>query len=321
MCGVPLPHVFQITKYDPADRDEHGRYHGPEDVTSDHGVVEAAYLAAMAAFAEDTGVTRLAIRDPLLPGIVTFGVEAPIEGYGLAGLFPPDLTGFHDGAEVDLATGLELLRAMLRDNGASCDLEVDGRFFVHVGFDQYMYIGSAEPCENAVARTRALGLFPESTDPEDYEWTLDRPPPQRPADDAFWAELSDLATRRGAVVLEEGYVLNASRWHRLRASDVDAIRTRLTPRSRLWVWPDLNDDVAAVLRGLPEEGSVEIVWEHQDGRITSCYADDEHYPELPPLLAEARAAMAISTFVDERQPLLAAVLPDDDGVLRARWDV
>jgi hypothetical protein len=96
---MPLPHVFPITKYDPADRDGYGRYHGPEDVTSDHGVVEAAYLAAMAAFAEDADVTRLAIREPLLPAIVTFGVEAPIEGYGLAGLFPPDLTGFHDGAE------------------------------------------------------------------------------------------------------------------------------------------------------------------------------------------------------------------------------
>lgn len=320
MCPVPLPHVFQVTKYDPADRDEHGRYHGPEDVTSDHGVVEAAYLSAMAAFAEDTGVTRLAIRDPLLPGVVTFGVEAPIEGYGLAGLFPPDLTGFHDGAEVDLATGLELLRAMLRDNGASCDLEVDERFFVHVSFDQYMIIGSAEPCENAISRTRSLGLFPESVDPDHYERSLERPPPQRPADDAFWTELTDLATHRGVVTLEEGYVLNASRRHRVAASDVDAIRARLTPRSRLWVWPDLDDDVAAVLRELPEDCS-EIVWEHRDGRITSCHAEDEHYPELPALLADARAALAISGYARDRHPLLAAVLPDDDGVLRARWDL
>jgi small subunit ribosomal protein S1 len=317
---MSLPHVFRITKYDPADRNEWGRYHGSEDVTSDHGVVEAAYLAAMAAFAEDTGVTRLAIREPLLPGIATFGVEAPIEGHGLEGLFPPDLTGFHDGAEVDLTTGLALLRAMLRDNGASCDLEVDERFFVHVGFDQYMYIGSAEPCENAIARTRSLGLFPEPMDSAYYERSLDRPPPPRPADDVFWAELTDLATRRGAVILEEGYVLNASRWHRLRPSDVGTIRTRLTPRSRLWVWPDLDHDVAAVLRELPEDGCLKIVWEHQDGRITSFDADDEHYPELPALLAEARAAMAISMYEKDHNPLLAAVLPDDDGVLRARWE-
>lgn len=320
MCPVPLPHVFQVTKYDPADRDEHGHYHGPEDVTSDHGVVEAAYLAALAAFAEDTGVTRLAIREPGITGFAHFGAEAAVEGHGLAGLFPPDLAGYHDGAEVDLATALELLRVMLRDNGAWCRLEVEERFFVHVGYDQYMYIGSAEPCENALSRTRSLGLFPERIDFSPYDQSLDGSEPPRPADDAFWAELAELAAGRGAVVLEEGHVHNAARWHRLRASDVGPVRARLTPRSRLSVWPDLDNDVAAALRELPEEGTSELVWEHRDGQITSFYTDEEDYPELPARLAEARAAMVLPIYGDKHHPLLAAVLPDDDGVLRARWE-
>ncbi|MFB9884512.1 hypothetical protein ACFFMN_41930 [Planobispora siamensis] len=58
-------------------------------------------------------------------------------------------------------SGLELVRAMLRDNGAWCRLEAAGRFFVHVGYDQYVYVGSIDPCEQARERTRALGLFPE----------------------------------------------------------------------------------------------------------------------------------------------------------------
>ncbi len=49
------PHVHRITKYDPADRDERGAYRGSEDVSSDHGPVEAAYLTAVTAFAEDPG--------------------------------------------------------------------------------------------------------------------------------------------------------------------------------------------------------------------------------------------------------------------------
>ncbi|MER7468632.1 hypothetical protein [Streptomyces sp. NPDC097981] len=53
-----LPYVYQVTKYDPADRDQHGHYAGTEDTTSDHGPVEAACLQAVAAFAEDTGVRR-----------------------------------------------------------------------------------------------------------------------------------------------------------------------------------------------------------------------------------------------------------------------
>jgi small subunit ribosomal protein S1 len=60
-----LPYTYRVTKYDPADRDERGRYVGVErSLRSDHGPVEAAYLAAVAAFAEDSGVTRLAIREP-----------------------------------------------------------------------------------------------------------------------------------------------------------------------------------------------------------------------------------------------------------------
>jgi hypothetical protein len=59
-----LPYSYRVTKYDPADRDEHGRYAGTEPTTSDQGPVEAAYLQAIAAFVEDTDVDQLAIREP-----------------------------------------------------------------------------------------------------------------------------------------------------------------------------------------------------------------------------------------------------------------
>jgi small subunit ribosomal protein S1 len=132
--SVPPSLVHRITKYDPADRDEHGQYTGAEDTVSDHGPVEAAYLAAIAAFAEASDIDRLEIREPAVTGFVHFGVEPPVEGHGLGGLFPPDLTGYHDGAEVSLPVALELVRAMLRDQGAWCRLEVGDMFTVHVGW-------------------------------------------------------------------------------------------------------------------------------------------------------------------------------------------
>ncbi|WP_405772801.1 hypothetical protein [Streptomyces sp. NBC_00080] len=61
---MPPSFTHRITKYDPADRDEHGHYTGAEEAVSDHGPVEAAYLAAIAAFAEDSGIDRLEIREP-----------------------------------------------------------------------------------------------------------------------------------------------------------------------------------------------------------------------------------------------------------------
>lgn len=313
------PYVYCVTKYDPRDRDEQGRYIGDEDVYSDHGRVEDAYLSAVASFAAEAGVTELEIREPGITGFVNFGVEATIEGQGLAGLFPADLTGYHDGASVSLATALELIRAMLRDNGAWCRLETRGGFFVHVGYDQYLYIGSAQPCRRAVARARDLGLFPERIDGSPYDPAIDAPDEIRAADAEFWGELSDLAGAHGAVLLEEGHLANHSRWHRLTVTDVDAVRARLAPRARLLVWPELLGDVEAMLRSLPDEGLVEMVWEDARGTITSRVVDDELFGELPALLTGARAAMVLSGSADDRHPLLTAVLPDADGVLRARW--
>ncbi|MGW2658562.1 S1 RNA-binding domain-containing protein [Streptomyces sp. NPDC001478] len=316
-----LPHVHRITQYDPADRDATGAYTGTVEAVSDHGPVEAAYLRAVAAFAEESGVDRLEIREPqIAPGVAEFGAEPAVEGHGLKGLLPAGLAGFHDGAVVPLGVGLELVRVMLRDGGAWCRLEVEGRFAVHVGWDQYVYVGSGEPCEEAVARTRSFGLFPERIDASPYDIAHDTEPgEQRPADDDFWARVGWCVATGQAGMLEEAYVGNATRWHRLRAGGLDEVRGGLAPRARLAVWPGPSDDVPGVLAGLPEEGLIELVLEDPEGRITSTVADETRFAELRAQAAGARAAAVLSMDADERRPLLTAVLPDGDGVLRARW--
>ncbi|GLZ78168.1 hypothetical protein Afil01_29750 [Actinorhabdospora filicis] len=314
-----LPYVYRVTKYDPADRDEHGVYIGSAEPVGDQGPVESAYLQAVAAFAEAIGVDHLVVREPQIAAGLGFGVEPAVEGHGLAGLFPPDLTGFHDGAEVSLALGLELVRAMLRDSGTWCRLEVEGVFAVHVGWDQYVYIGGDRPCEDALARVAELGLFAERVEASPYAADHDEPGEQRPADDDFWARLHWLVIGFRAAILEETYVDHATRWHRLDGGSLDEVRARLRPRARLAVWPDLSADVGAVLAGLSEEGMIELVWEDEDGVITSAIADETRLPELTARVTGARAAAALSVYSDERRPLLTAVLPDADGVLRARW--
>lgn len=255
-----LPYVYRITKYDPADRDEHGSYVGAAEAISDHGPVEDAYLQAVAAFVADAGIDQLAIREPQVPGFVHFGLEPAVSGHGLTGIFPPDLTGYHDGATVPVAIGLELVRAMLRDDGAWCRLEVEGAIAIHVGWDQYVYVGTSTPPDRAVARTQALGLFPERMDASPYDASFDeREGEQRPADEDFWAQLRLSVARGEAAILEECSISNASRWHRLTSDTVGAVRARLTPRAQLTVWPDLSPGVDTVLAGLPDEGLVEFV--------------------------------------------------------------
>ena len=315
-----LPYVYQVTKYDPADGDQYGHYAATEPATSDHGLVEAAYLQAVAAFAEDTGVDQLAVREPQLGGFAQFGLESPIDGYGLADLFPAGPAGFHDGALVPIGVGLELVRAMLRDNGAWCRLEMEGAFTVHVGWDQYLCLGSSRPCETALTRTRALGLFPVRLGASPYDFAPDDPAyVRRPADADFWARLHWTVSAHRAVFLEEVFAANASRWHRLTRDNIETVRSGLAPRSQLAVWPNLLTDVDTAVAALPDEDLVEVVWEDEDGRITSTVVDGTQFEAVTSRLASARAAGVVSMYTGEDLPLFTAVLPDSDGILRARW--
>lgn len=320
MTGEALPYVYEVTKYDPADRDEQGHYTGGEPSASDHGPVETAYLRAVAAFAEESGVDHLVIREPHISGPVHFGLEPVADDHGLTALLRGGLAGFHDGAVVPVEVGLQLVRAMLRDSGPWCRLEVESLFTVHVGWDQYLYVGSSRPCERALTYTRSLGLFPRRRDASPYAFAPDDPlRAQRPADDDFWAHLHWAVSVHRAALLEETYAGNASRWHRLTCDTIDAVRSSLIPRAQLAVWPDLLTDVDTAMAALTDEGLVEILWEDDDAGITSAVVDGIQCDAVTTQLTGARAAAVLPLTADERQPLFTAVLPDSDGILRARW--
>lgn len=80
-----------------------------------------------------------------------------------------------------------------------------------------------------------------------------------------------------------------------------------------------STDTAGLIAGLPEEFSLECVWEDADGRISSALVHEDDRAGLVEVLAGARAADLKAYFTDEHEPLLTGVLPDPDGVVRARW--
>ncbi|MET7759166.1 S1 RNA-binding domain-containing protein [Streptomyces sp. NPDC005389] len=97
------------------------------------------------------------------------------------------------------------------------------------------------------------------------------------------------------------------------------MRSRLAPRSQLAVWPDLLTDVDTAVAALPVEGLLEVIWEDEDGQITSTVVDETRFEAVTSQRAGARAAAVVSVDAGEDLPLFTAVLPDRDGVLRARW--
>ena len=59
--------------------------------------------------------------------------------------------------------------------------------------------------------------------------------------------------------------------------------------------------------------------EQADGRILSFHTDDRAGPAEA--WAGVRAAILLPHTTDDHTPLLVAVRPDDDGIVRARWQI
>lgn len=316
------PLVYRITPYDPTDRNRHGRPRELRGAFPDLDAAVTACLGALDEFLRDVGADELTIDNPMLDGFAYFHPHSGTEDHGLAGLFPDDHCGYHDGARVHRAVATGLVRTMLRRIGAWCRLHTDDGFFVHVGPDLDMYIGSDRRCNAAVARARRLGVRVSHADRSPYDPALDHADEQPAADDAFWARLTRLADERAGVLLEECYVRNASRWHRLTSTNVETVRAKLSPRARLAAWPDLTEETGAARAGPSRPGRLELlVVQQRSGRVFTRIA--EPWMFTPDNRVRTYVHGDLVTVVPllpaERHPLLAAVLPDADGVVRARW--
>ncbi|PPK90178.1 hypothetical protein CLV92_1288 [Kineococcus xinjiangensis] len=321
---MDLPFVWLVTMYDPVNRNADGSYTVRLQVESDRGPVEAAYVQAVADFAADSGVTCLAVREPFLH-LDRSTDEETLQV--LAGVFGPELSGLYDGALVDVAAALELVRLQLRGWDLRCTLEDEGRFVIHVGVQQRLYLSSYTACERALARTAAAGLFPEhcSSNPAS---TTGKPLVERAADAEFWRRVDDLVFDRGEVLVEEHRVAGRV-FHRVTPQQLPsaALEERMRPRVLLSVWPGLTGDVDVVrectLAALEDSDHGHLVWIDAAGRLHQRWVDgeDPDVPDVAVLLREAVAASWVESITPNGpvRPLLQAARLDTDGVLRARW--
>jgi hypothetical protein len=161
---VAVLHHYRITKYDSALRDERGAFlvDVPTAWTafSDVGEVfggvrltlptylevEANHLVAVASFIEESGTTSLVAR----------GVENAFGGFRT-----------QEGQELTPAEAIETVRQMLREEGW-CRLTDGDRFYIHVGWDYYVYVGVDDPCEQSLHLAEARNLFVDRDFPSPY---------------------------------------------------------------------------------------------------------------------------------------------------------
>ncbi|GHI75463.1 S1 RNA-binding domain-containing protein [Streptomyces spororaveus] len=296
--------------------------------------VAEAFVAAARRFALEAGIDRLTIDNPMARGFFSFRSHPAPRAPELAGLFPTDRpgpsgplppSGYHDGARVPLDTGLELLRAVLSREGPWCRLHAEGGFFLHVGERHDLYTGGATPYADAAAHARRAGLTVEAVERSPYDPALDESDPLPPADAAFWTAVHRLVAEHGGVLVEERYVGGDHRWHRpATAAEITRVRALLTPRARLAVWPDLTDDTEAVRAAVLRSERLELLVQQDcDGIPRARLAEswmgrtDMAFPMIGS--GPGRRAGLVPLAPADRRPLLAGVLPDADGVVRARW--
>ena len=151
---------MEITKYDPLDRDVDGSYLNHEEWTcfseveakvsmEEYQVTEEKYLNAITTFMAEMGLNR---------GYV-FALEQWSDDVRNqnANEF---LSKIWIGKAVTAQEVRELAKLTLR-NAIWCKLGFKKQFFVHFGYDYYMYIGASEDCTEAKEVVKETGLFIE----------------------------------------------------------------------------------------------------------------------------------------------------------------
>lgn len=126
-------------------------FDGKTFTVDDYLEVEQKYVDAAVGFFRETNEKYLTLRNwqKYESG------SASVKPYGL------DIsTDFTDNQSISINSLPVVIRMMLRDI-AHCEIEIKNIFFIHIGWDFYMYIGSAFNLPAAIDDVNRSGLFVE----------------------------------------------------------------------------------------------------------------------------------------------------------------
>ena len=151
---------WRITKYDPVKRDADGSGFDLEEWTcfsevgtkvsmEEYKVTEEKYLNVVTTFMAEMGLNRVYVTalEQWSDEVINHRAEE-------------FLSKIWVGKVVTVQEVRELAKLTLR-NAIWCKFGYKKQFFVHFGYDYYMYIGASEECAKAKEIVRETGLFIE----------------------------------------------------------------------------------------------------------------------------------------------------------------
>jgi hypothetical protein len=164
-----MQYGWRVTKYDPQLRDPTGAYRGDTWISVDD-------IGQIFGGERLTRELYLAIEDRYVASVLHFlngsGLEAlrvtTLEQWarGEKSLGTPELAALLHTVQVEEGQYIsgDAKESICRLNLRSllwCKLEEPGRFYLHFGYDYYMYLGADKPLPYSETFSRDLGLFVE----------------------------------------------------------------------------------------------------------------------------------------------------------------
>lgn len=163
-------HHYRVTKYDPARRDHSGAYLDDDWTSiSDIGRPYDGQLLTAQAYLRVESLYLDAIQEAIDAATPDHLEYTDFEYHGptneeLQALAPSNaalisfIEGLGPNTAIDANQANRLAQCVLREL-CWCKIEGSNRFYVHFGYDYYMYIGGSDP---ALANFQAKGLFLEA---------------------------------------------------------------------------------------------------------------------------------------------------------------
>lgn len=290
--------------------------------TGDGNVTPGLFASVVEAFCHALGVLELAVREPGFdrPGPEALTDDEADRRLGQLAIYLPN--GLYDGVRLSVAASGAFADEMLRTGALHCSLEAEGRLVVSPDVESGLRIGCERASPEAVESVERLGLV--ATDSNDPFADIDLPVLPA-ADDAYWRGVEVAAAVSGSrVPLVSSWAVNVENWVLVDGANVGSVRAWLRPRSLVRVYEQplvgpIGDRESVVQRACVLTAgpgpAVGLVLEAGTGRLRGFeMLDDE---ELPVWLSAGESASAIGVYL--RDTSLTAVVPDEDGVVRARW--
>ncbi len=219
--------------------------------------------------------------------------------------------GLYNGVQVQFPQAIDLVEGMAAGRGPYCQLSSPGLLQIESGWGGAVHLYTTRAVAADLAGLHSQGMILQWRDGTP-EPTAISEPAVAVADESFWARVAMTSERFTLLCERWAYGAYGCRWFRVTRENVAELARLMRPRSLVSVASDpelqlrpelLEDDFTAFVAPLPPG---ELVYRAYPGGADS----------VSEVVGEGFSLMLADRVMGD----LCAVVPDSDGMGRARWE-